>query len=159
MGEQDLSAGGGAGDATAEAQQRFANFTVELLRLLSGGGNAYNVTAALTRFVDHCVATKAPLGVTIGRTMSELYKAAFERQVHADSDMGEIALRRAALNVIIEDLTNDGFTAARRPKRSEHLRSCFDAQVMRREARSRENGWSYVAEMTKELGKWQGGKK
>lgn len=157
--EMTDTCGSGPGGGKDEAQWRFTDFTVELLRLLSGGGTAYIATESLKRFIDHCVATKVPLGSAIDGAVTELNKAAFDRTGRGEYELDEVAVIHASLKVLIEDVSGDNMARARRSKRAEDLHRCIEAVIVSGERKSRENGWSYVGKMTERLGKWHGGRK
>lgn len=60
----------------------------------------------------------------------------------------------ASLQAMAEALADDGFAKARRSKREVDLRHAIENSIREHERRSRENGWSYTAHLTRDLGPW-----
>jgi hypothetical protein len=54
-----------------------------------------------------------------------------------------------------ESMSTDGFARGRRSQREGILDQAIKEKILASERRSRENGWSYVADLTeRRLGKW-----
>jgi hypothetical protein len=57
--------------------------------------------------------------------------------------------------MIAETISTDGFARGRRSQREQALDRAIKEKILASERRSRENGWSYVADLTeRHLGKW-----
>jgi hypothetical protein len=135
-------------------EQLFRDFAVALTRGL-GGGNLFPTTGKFLAFLEHMQQTGLAVGPVIDAAMRELSEDAFRidggRQ---DYEMERDELRLAAWRSAVEHMTHDGLARARQSKRDSEMASAVDDYVVGSEARSRKNGWSYLHNLTKHLGKW-----
>jgi hypothetical protein len=141
------------------AQQHFEEFAVALLRSLAGGDQSYQTTQQFFRFLQHAQESRVPIGPVIDGAIGELHRMAFETERADGYDVERKDVTQAALRVIAESMASDNAARARRSKREDYLNRAIEEKILGSETRSRENGWSYVENLTKRLGKWPGRKK
>lgn len=123
-----------------------AQFSVEIIRLPGSllGGN------------QQC---KVPIGPVFDAAISNLHAMAFATDDLPFYEVERKDITQAALRVIAESMATDNAARARRSKREQSLTQAIEEKIVSSETRSRENGWSYVENLTKRLGKWPPRKK
>jgi hypothetical protein len=135
------------------SQQHFETFIVTLLRSLASGEGSYRLTDEFFRFLEHAQENKVPLAPVLDGAVRSLHEQCF-RSSGEDGYESELQhILQAALRVTAESMANDNAARARRSKREDDLRHAIEAKVIGSERRSRDNGWSYVQNLTKHLGK------
>jgi hypothetical protein len=141
------------------SQQHFEAFVVVLLRSLAAGDGSSRLTQEFFRFLEHAQESKVPIGPVLDSTMRTLHEQAFDSDGEDGYDAENKRVLQAALRVTAESMASDNLACARRSKREDELRHAIDDEVLGFERRSRENGWSYVANLTEQIGKWPAWKK
>ncbi|MFG1416963.1 hypothetical protein V5F38_03990 [Xanthobacter sp. V0B-10] len=141
------------------SQQHFEAFVVALLRSLAAGDGSYRLTQEFFRFLEHAQDSKMPIGPVLDGAIRNLHDQAFDSDSQNGYDTEKKRVLQAALRVTAESMASDNLARARRSKREDELRHAIDEKVLGSERRSRENGWSYLANLTEKLGKWPTRKK
>lgn len=141
------------------SQQHFEDFILALLRGLASGDQTYRAKEQFFQFLEHAQKTQVPIGPVIDGAIKELHGMAFNTENVAGYEYEQIAVTQAALLVIVECMAKDNLAKARLSKREDSLGRSIERKVLSSEVRSRENGWSYVENLTKHLGKWSPRKK
>ena len=95
-----------------------------------------------------------PVGPVLDGAIRTLHEQAFDSDGGDGYEAEKKHVLQAALRVTAESMASDSLARARRSKREDELRHAIDERVLGSERRSRENGWSYVANLTERLGKW-----
>lgn len=155
-----IDGGGEKRDRDREiAEQHCEDFVLALLRGLAGSDQSYRTTQNFFRFVEHAQNTQVPIAAVIDDSIGQLRQSAFDLDGAGYYKHDRIAVIEAALRVAIESMAKDNAAKGRLSKRESDLRSCIEQMVVSSETRSRENGWSYIDNLTKHLGKWSPRKK
>ena len=136
------------------SQQRFESFVVVLLRSLAAGEGAYRLTQEFSRFLEHARKTEVPIGPVLDGAVYSLHGQAFDVEDQDDFRADQRRILQAALRVIAESMASDSAARARLSKREDTLTHAIEERILGYERRSRENGWSYVANLKERLGKW-----
>lgn len=69
-------------------------------------------------------------------------------------EVEERATTEAALRLVIEAMASDDFARARKSTRQDKLRDAIERKMLGSERRSREAGWSYLGDLSAQLGPW-----
>jgi hypothetical protein len=141
------------------AQQHFEDFVVVLLRTLASGDGSHQLTQQFFRFLEHAQENKVPIAPVFDGAISNLHAMAFATDDLPFYEIERKDITQAALRVIAESMATDNAARARRSKREQSLTQAIEQKILSSETRSRENGWSYVENLTKRLGKWPSRKK
>jgi len=135
------------------SQQHFESFVVTLLRSLAGGEGAYRLTQEFFSFLEHAQKTEVPIGPVLDGAVNSLHQQAFDMEGQDDFRVDQRRILQAGLRVIAESMASDNAARARLSKREDRLTHAIEEKIIGSERRSRENGWSYVANLTEHLGK------
>lgn len=141
------------------SQQHFETFVVALLRSLAAGDGSSRLTQEYFRFLEHAQESKGPVGPVLDGALRTLHKQAFNSDRDDGYDAEKKRVLQAALRVTAESMASDNLARARRSKLEDELRRAINDKVLGSERRSRENGWSYVANLTEQIDKWPARKK
>jgi len=135
------------------AQRHFEDFVVVLLRSLAAGDASYQLTQQFFRFLEHARESEVPIGPVFDEAIRNLHAMAFDIENAPFYEVERKDITQAALRVIAESMATDNAARARRSKREDSLNQAIENKILGSETRSRENGWSYVGNLTKGLGK------
>lgn len=141
------------------AQRHFEDFVVVLLRSLASGDGSYHLTQQFFRLLEHAQESKISIGPALAGAISNLHAMAFATDDLPSYEVERKDINQAALRVIAESMATDNAARARRSKREQSLTQAIEERILSSETRSRENGWSYIENLTKRLGKWPPRKK
>jgi hypothetical protein len=119
-------------------------FIIVLPRDLASGDYPYRTIKQLLHFLKHAQESGVPVGPVFDGAIKDLNKRAFP----IEEPGWEPAIERreivcAALKVIAESMSTDGFARGRRSQRAQALDQAIDEMILGSERWSRENGWSY----------------
>jgi hypothetical protein len=135
------------------SQQFFEDFVVALLRSLASGDDPYRVVEQFFRFLKQAQQSKVPIGPIFAAAIRDLNDRAFPNKDGFLSleEWSEIIL--ASLRVIAERLATDDAARARLSKRVSNLDVAIERDILAKEGRSRDRGWSYLKNLEQRLGK------
>jgi hypothetical protein len=138
------------------SQQNLETLIIVLLRDLASGDYPYRTIKQFLQFLKQAQESGVPVGPVFDGAIKDLTKRAFH--LEGPSREPEIETKDilcAALRMIAETISTDGFARGRRSQREQALDRAIKEKILASERRSRENGWSYVADLTeRHLGKW-----
>jgi hypothetical protein len=138
------------------SQQNLETFIIVLLRDLASGEYPYRTIKQFLQFLKHAQESGVSMGPVFDGAIKILNARALD-SARAGWVPGaeERGILSAALKVIAESMSTDGFARGRRSQRAQALDRAIEEMVLGSEKRSRENGWSYLANLTeRRLGKW-----
>jgi hypothetical protein len=135
------------------SQQFFEDFVVALLRSLASGDDPYRIVEQFFRFLKHAQQSKVPLGPVFAAAIRDLNDRAFPDKdgFLLLEERTEIVL--ASLRVIAERLANDDAARGRLSKRVRDLDGAIERDILAKEERSRDHGWSHLKNLAQRLGK------
>jgi hypothetical protein len=135
------------------ATEQLNRIVVEMFRAIARGDDyGDRASREFMALFDHVMKTKLQLQPPIHRAAAAAHRdltQGGERSDHAD-EMTKVVL--AAIRVAAESFDKDEYAKGRRFQRLGELRSAIEQHIVATEARSREQGWSYLEDLTKELG-------
>lgn len=126
---------------------------VELVRAIVRGDDfGDRVSREFTALFDLVSKSKQPIRPIVQQVVADANRSLTfgpERSENA-TEMAEIVF--AAMRVAAESLDRDEYAKGRRAQRMGELRALIERHIVATEARSREHGWSYLDQLTKDLG-------
>jgi hypothetical protein len=139
------------------SQQNLEDFIIVLLRDLASGDYPYRTIKKFFRFVEHAQERGVPTGPVFDGAIKNLNARTLDNAGAGGAPGAEErGILSAALKVTAESMSTDGFARGRRSQRAQALDQAVEQMILGCEKRSRENGWSYVANLTeRHLGKWR----
>jgi hypothetical protein len=142
------------GFAGQHAVQSFEDLVIEVLRKLARDPHSVGrITQLMFAFTNAAGEFEGPLFEIIAAALGSLNARTFgSAQTELDQETQDIL--RYALRVVAESMATDGAASARLSRRKTEMRAAIEGWMQGRETRSRENGWSYLGEMSRKLGKW-----
>ena len=149
---------GDRGRADREAsQQNLEMLIVFLLRDLTSGDYPYRTVQQFIMFLEHARERGVPMGPVFEGAIKDLNERAFRIEEIGWEPENELKnILCAALRVTAESMSTDGAARGRRSQRGQRLDRAIKEMILSSETRSRENGWSYVADLIEpRLGKWR----
>ena len=141
------------------SQGHFEDFVVDVLRSLVNGELSHRTTRHFSQFLEHAQGSPVPIGSIIDGAVRRLHAMALDAEGMEDYERELIGITQAALRVVAESMAKDNAAAGRLSKREEGLDRAIEQKILGSETRARENGWSYVRNLTEGLGKWPTHKK
>jgi hypothetical protein len=142
------------GFAGQYAVQCLEDLVIEILRNLARDQlSAGRTTRLMIAFSKAAGEFDGPLFEIIAVALGNLNARTFGSE-QTDLDQETQDILRYALRVIAESMATDGAARGRLSQRRNDMRSSIESWVHGREERSRANGWSYLDEMSRKLGKW-----
>ena len=139
------------------SQQNLEDFVIALLRTLASGDYPYRAIKQFFRFLEHAQERGVPMGPVFEGAIKSLNARALDIEGAGWAPEVETkGILSAALKVIAESMSTDGFARGRLSQRDRALDQAIEEKILGSETRSRENGRSYVADLTERgLGKWR----
>ncbi|MBM0206099.1 hypothetical protein JNW90_26095 [Micromonospora sp. STR1s_5] len=137
------------------AVQEFTRFLMEVLRgTARGDDHGARVTTALVRFVKRADGVDRPLWTIVHQALTEAFSTALEIDFEDDASRksDDKMVMRSALQTLAETLAIDPAAGGRRSQRERDFRNAIEQTIIESERRSRENGWSFVQNLTERLG-------
>jgi hypothetical protein len=147
----------GGGDTKRQhrenAQRYFQAFIIAMLRDLTSARRSSDSIGPFFTFINYAVDNNVfgELDV-LENAIRELSSRAFD--VPDPDDIEEQAITEAALRVVVERLASDKFAGGRLSQQRERFERVMKICIRSREQRARDNGRSYIADLTKGLGRW-----
>jgi hypothetical protein len=142
------------GFAGQHAVQSFEDLVIEVLRKLARDPHSVGrITQLMFAFTNAAGEFEGPLFEIIAAALGSLNARTFgSAQTELDQETQDIL--RYALRVVAESMATDAAARGRLSQRRNDMRTAIESWVHGREERSRANGWSYLEEMSRKLGKW-----
>ncbi len=137
----------------------FYEFSRQMLRLLAGADNVVETGDAMVRFIDYIDEHQVRYLMAMESATFEVRNRLVERLDKADVHIHDSAVFEAALKVAAECLADDTLSGARLSARRDDFQGRVEWQMLDREERSRQHGWSYLTKLAERLGKWKAPKK
>lgn len=152
-----IDGGNDRGRADREvSQQNLEDFIVALLRALASAEYPSRTIEQFFRFVEHAQERGVPIGSVFDGAIKNLNARALDiAGAGWAPGAEERGILSAALKVTAESMATDSFASGRRSQRIGTLEQAIKEKILASEKRSREHGWSYVASLTEDLGKWR----
>lgn len=153
-----IDGGNDRGRADREVSQRnLEDFIVALLRALASAEYPSRTIKEFFRFVEHAQERGVPMDPVFDGAIKNLNARALDiAEAGWAPGAEERGILSAALKVTAESMATDSFARGRRSQRALTLHQAVEHMILDSERRSRENGWSYVRDLTeRHLGKWR----
>jgi hypothetical protein len=140
--------GGGPTDPGGQTTRHvLRQLVIEILRAVARGNDSEGrIATPLRRLIEVAPTAKTPLASIVDDVLQD-----FAKRITPDraEDFGPIVIQ--SLRVAAETCCDDSAAQGRMSRREDDLRHAIESYVRTQERRARENGWSYVSQLTEHL--------
>jgi hypothetical protein len=151
-----IEGGGGRGIHSYAGERAIASFETLVIRIfrdVTREQSTFQLCELLFEFNAAVIECDVPLFEITKAAMANLRGRAFDANVpEYDQEVQDVL--RFGIRVAAERMSDDSAARGRISQRSQDLETAIKWFIQGKEARTRENGWSYVENVTKSLGPW-----